>query len=501
MSSARIPNWLNKRASLTPDRIALRTEDKAWTFAELDQHARKTAQRFAQFGVKKDDHVTLLVANSMHTVEIIHALEYLGAVMVLLNTRLTPSELDWQLQNANTSCLIYDQVYEETVGLIMLQKPALCTVLTDQLFELPGIEVPLKYEFDLDQVHTIIYTSGTTGHPKGVMLTYGNHWWSAVGSSLNLGLHMNDCWLLCVPMFHVSGLSILMRNVIYGITVEIHQDFNPVKVNNEIRHHQVTMISVVSVMLTQMLLDLGPSSYPDTLRCVLLGGGSVPQSLLEQSEQYNIPLFQTYGMTETSSQIATLGPDYIRLKPGSAGKALFPAELKIMEDGKEQKPGEAGEIIVKGPNVTKGYYGNKEETEKVMNEGWLYTGDLGYFDEDGFLYVLDRRNDLIISGGENIYPAEVESVILKHPSVEDVGVTGREDQKWGKVPIAFVKLKDGEKVKEEELFDFFHQRLAGYKVPVAIYFVEELPRNASNKLLRRKLPNLLLEKDGQGNDN
>lgn len=498
---ARIPNWLNKRASLTPDRIALQLENKAWTFAELNQRAQKSARRLARIGVKKDEHVALLTENSMHTAEIIHALECLGAVVILLNTRLTCDELAWQLHDADTTYLIYDLVNQENANALKCQNPALDAVLTEQILEGEGIDVKFEEEFNLDKIHTIIYTSGTTGHTKGVMLTYGNHWWSAVGSSINLGIHANDCWLLCVPIFHVSGLSILMRNVIYGVTVEIHQGFDPVKVNEAIRNHQVTIISVVSVMLTQMLNNLGCASYPETLRCILLGGGYVPQSLLEKSKQHDIPLFQTYGMTETASQIATLGPDYIRSKQGSAGKALFPVQLKIVKDGKEQAPGEVGEIIVKGPNVTIGYYRNQEETERAINNGWLYTGDMGYLDGDGFLYIVDRRNDLIISGGENIYPAEVESVILKHPAVEDAGVTGQEDQKWGKVPIAFVKLKAGEKAKEEELLDFCQRRLAGYKVPTAFYFVEKLPRNASNKLLRRNLPNLILEWDGQSNDN
>jgi O-succinylbenzoic acid--CoA ligase len=489
-----MPNWLTKRALLTPGRVALRTGDQVWTFAELDQRSRKTAHQLAKFGVKKDDHIALLVHNSMQTVEIIHALEYLGAVIVLLNTRLTPCDLVWQLLDSNTVFLLYDQDNQETIRAIMSINPGLQSISTKQLFEMPGTEVPLIHEFELDKIHTIIYTSGTTGHPKGVLLTYGNHWWSAIASTINLGLHASDCWLLCLPIFHVSGLSILMRNIIYGITVEIHQQFAPQKVNESILHCQVTIISVVSVMLIQMLRDLGSESYPDTLRCVLLGGGPVPQSLLELGKQRNIPMFQTYGMTETASQIATLGPDYIRIKPGSAGKALFPVQLKIMKEGMEQIPGEEGEIVVKGPIVMKGYYRNQAET--VIIDGWLYTGDWGYLDEDGFLYLLDRREDLIISGGENIYPAEIESVLLKHPAVEDAGVAKIADQKWGQAPVAFVKRKVGEQVQEEDLLLFCRQRLAGYKVPIAFYFVNELPRSAANKLLRRKLLDFLPKKDG-----
>ncbi|MBS3987029.1 MAG: o-succinylbenzoate--CoA ligase [Erysipelothrix sp.] len=487
MSSEKMPNWLHKRSELTPERIALRSEDEQYTFAQLNEGSKKMAQRLARLGVKENDHVALLMNNNICTVEIIHGLEYLGAVMVLLNTRLTSFELTWQLKDSKTTFLIYDGDYEETVAVVVLGNHALQVAAVDQLLALKGKDAPLKYEIALEQLHTIIYTSGTTGNPKGVMLTYGNHWWSAVASALNLGLHNNDCWLLCVPVFHVSGLSILMRSVIYGISVDIHEAFDPVKVNKAIKHNQISIISVVGVMLTRMLGELIDLSYPDTLRCVLLGGGSVPQSLLQQSKKGNIPVFQTYGMTETASQIATLGPDYLTSKLGSAGKALFPAQLKIIKDEKEQGAGEVGEIVVKGPNVTKGYYGNQQETSKTIKDGWLYTGDMGYKDEDGFLYVLDRRSDLIISGGENVYPAEIESVILMHPAVEDAGVAGRYDEKWGKAAVAFVKVKGNQKVTEEELREFCRMKLAGYKVPAAFNFVDELPRNAANKLLRRKL--------------
>ena len=487
MSSEKMPNWLHKRSELTPERIALRSEDEQYTFAQLNEGSKKMAQRLARLGVKENDHVALLMNNNICTVEIIHGLEYLGAVMVLLNTRLTSFELTWQLKDSKTTFLIYDGDYEETVAVVVLGNHALQVAAVDQLLALKGKDAPLKYEIALEQLHTIIYTSGTTGNPKGVMLTYGNHWWSAVASALNLGLHNNDCWLLCVPVFHVSGLSILMRSVIYGISVDIHEAFDPVKVNKAIKHNQISIISVVGVMLTRMLGELIDLSYPDTLRCVLLGGGSVPQSLLQQSKKGNIPVFQTYGMTETASQIATLGPDYLTSKLGSAGKALFPAQLKIIKDEKEQGAGEVGEIVVKGPNVTKGYYGNQQETSKTIKDGWLYTGDMGYKDEDGFLYVLDRRSDLIISGGENVYPAEIESVILMHPAVEDAGVAGRYDEKWGKAAVAFVKVKRDQKVTEEELREFCRMKLAGYKVPAAFNFVDELPRNAANKLLRRKL--------------
>jgi O-succinylbenzoic acid--CoA ligase len=207
--------------------------------------------------------------------------------------------------------------------------------------------------------------------------------------------------------------------------------------------------------------------------------------ILEKCKEANIPVYQTYGMTETSSQIVTLSPEDALTKLGSAGKVLFPAQLKI----KSENHHEAGEIVVKGPNVTKGYLYNEEATNKAIIDGWLHTGDMGYVDEDGYLYVLDRRSDLIISGGENVYPAEIESVLLSHPAVKEAGVTGQDDERWGKVPAAFLVMVHS--IEESELRSFCQKRLASFKIPANFYFVDELTRNASNKLVRRKLFSLL----------
>ncbi len=485
-------NWLQKRAELTPNRVAIRYKDTELTFAELNARAKLTARRIGSLGVKKGDHVALLLQNEIHTVEMIHALEYIGAVIVLLNTRLTAHEITWQLEDSNSRLIIFDEANRERAD--ALHQTSSLSLLTkiarNDICDLAEQDIPLQTVFDLKQTHTIIYTSGTTGHPKGVLLSYGNHWWSAIGAVLNIGLHINDRWLASVPFFHVSGLSILMRSVIYGISVLIHESFDPQKINLAIKNEGVTIISVVSNMLRRMLEDLQESHYPESFRCMLVGGGPVPLHLLEKCRDQNIPVYQTYGMTETASQIVTLGPEYMLSKLGSAGKPLFPAELRIEKDGVIMKSSEVGEIIVRGANVTSGYYQLPEATQKAIREGWLYTGDLGYLDDDGFLFVIDRRSDLIISGGENVYPAEIEAVLTSHPSIADAGVTGTLDQRWGEVPIAFVKLYDGTNISQEEIIHFCRTKLASYKVPQTIIFVEEIPRNAANKILRRELKNL-----------
>lgn len=487
----RMLNWLTKRAMLTPDRIAVMSKTEQWTFADLQKKAENMAIRLEGQGASSGKYVAFLMNNGLHTVELIHGLQYAGAVMVPLNIRLTSRELAWQLNDSEAILLVYDEANSDKAKMIAKEIPQFKMISLKNLKESPKTENSLCTHIDLEDLHTIVYTSGTTGNPKGVMLTYGSHWWSAIGSALNLGLHENDRWLASVPLFHVSGLSILMRSVIYGMTAVIHESFDAGEANHAIQNDGITIMSVVSSMLSQMLDKLNNEDYPNSFRCMLLGGGPAPSVLLKKCKDLEIPVFQTYGMSETASQIVTLAPENMLNKLGSAGKPLFPAELRIEKDKQTVEPGEVGEIVVRGPNVTKGYLNRQEETNKAIQDGWLYSGDLGYLDEEGFLYVLDRRKDLIISGGENVYPAEVESILMEHPAVEEVGVMGVEDPIWGQVPVAFVKMRESGRFNESVMIEFCRERLARYKLPRHVYEVEQLPRNASRKLLRRKLTDFL----------
>jgi O-succinylbenzoic acid--CoA ligase len=342
--------------------------------------------------------------------------------------------------------------------------------------------------FDLAALHSIFYTSGTTGRPKGAMLTYGNHLWSAVGSALNLGVLPDDRWLACLPLFHVGGHAILQRSVIYGSTAIVHETFDAARVNAAIDHDGVTIVSVVAAMLQQMLDAHGDRPYPPALRCVLLGGGPAPRPLLERCAALGVPVVQTYGLTETASQATTLAPEEALTKLGSAGKPLFGTEVRIQrDDGSACDPDEAGEIVLRGPTVTPGYLNRPDETARALRIGWLHTGDAGYLDAEGYLYVLDRRDDLIISGGENVYPAQVEAVLQAHPAVLEAGVIGAPDQRWGQVPLAVVVLRPGHNLAAEDLLAFCRERLAHYKSPSRILFTDALPRNAAGKLLRHEL--------------
>lgn len=475
-----IPHWLSKQADLKPNQLALEYNGKeTLSFQELAQASQSMARRLANLGVEKGSHIALLSQNNVNMIIAIHALSYLGAVAVLLNTRLSANELQFQINDAKVNLLVTSVFFsDKTEGIDVPQKKSF-----SELQRLPEKEVPLQNELVLNDPFTIIYTSGTTGFPKGVVHTYGNHWWSAIGSALNLGISPQDKWLTVLPLFHVSGLSTLFKSVIYGMPIYLMTSFEPEKVHEALMKNHITMISVVTVMLQRLLEQMATERYPEQLRCVLLGGGPAPKPVLEQARKKEVPVFQSYGLTETSSQIVTLSPQDALRKIGSAGKPLVPAQLKIHDPSTRG----VGEIYVKGPMVTKGYFNNPTADQKAFQTDWLKTGDLGYLDEEGFLYVVDRRNDLIISGGENIYPSEIESVVSELTGVQEVGVTNRSDDQWGEVPVAFI-VKDTQNVLDEEMVQtYLKRRLASYKVPKKIYFVEQLPRNASNKLMRYKL--------------
>ncbi|MFD1851185.1 o-succinylbenzoate--CoA ligase [Oceanobacillus bengalensis] len=473
-----IPHWLTKQADLSPNHIAIELDSgDAMTFRELKEYSQMLAKKLANLNIEKGTHVGILSSNSIIMLATIHALSYLGAVGVLLNVRLTEEEMNYQVKDAEVNVLLTADNFREFAE--QLDVPTIFSF--SDMEKLQPRETKLQTELHLDDHFTIIYTSGTTGFPKGVIHTYGNHLWSAVGSALNLGIHPNDKWLIPLPLFHVSGLSTSMKSVIYGMPIYLLEKFDEEIVHHAIMEKGITIASVVTVMVQRLMKQLGNGQYPEAFRCMLLGGGPAPRPLLEAAKDKNIPVFQSYGMTETSSQIVTLSPSYALEKIGSAGKSLFSAQLKISG----QTDAQVGEIMVKGPMVTKGYYKNDEANQRSFQDGWLKTGDLGYLDDEGFLYVVDRRKDLIISGGENIYPSEIESVLTGMEQIKEVGVAGKQDDTWGQVPVAFV-VKN-EEVTEEEILTYAGERLARYKLPKEVRFVDSLPRNASNKLVRNKL--------------
>ncbi|MBA3823881.1 MAG: o-succinylbenzoate--CoA ligase [Ktedonobacterales bacterium] len=493
-----LPNWLHRAAANFPDKLAVRCGTTDWTFAELDQQATALAASLAARGIRAGERVALLASNGLPFVASVHALTRLGGVLVPLNIRLTDDDLRWQLADVKAAHLLHEAHFADRAANIAhlseentLPMHPVILAADIQTPSIGGKKAASWDDIDLDAPQAIIYTSGTTGQPKGAIITYGMQWWNAVGSALNLGHDPADRWLAVLPFFHIGGLSILWRSVIYGIGVVVHQRFDAASVNQSIQEDSVTIASVVSVMVQRMLDDLGESVYPQSLRCLLLGGGPAPETLLRACAARGIPVVQTYGMTETCSQAVTLAPVDALRKLGSAGRPLASVELRVWNDDHEADPDEAGEIQLRGPTITPGYAERPDATARAWQAGWFATGDIGTLDPEGFLYVLDRRSDLIISGGENVYPAEIEAALLAHPDVLEAGVTGVADAQWGQAPIAFVHLREGATADADTLHTFLATRLAHYKQPRTIYLTGPLPRNAAGKLLRRELGKLV----------
>lgn len=495
-----MPHWLQRQAAVQGERLAVRCGNLQMTFRELHHAVASMAGQLQAAGVQAGDRVAVLLANGTDFVCLAHAVSYLGAILVPLNYRLAPNELAYQMNDVGSRILLCDHTTVakalETAAMVQgdlrvftvgSSEPAGNRGATlESLHALQPRDIELRSHIDLAEVHAILYTSGTTGRPKGVMITYGNHWWSAVASALNLRLHRDDVWLACLPFFHTGGLAILMRSVIYGMAVEIHPRFDPAAVNAAIDEGRISLISLVSTMLEKVIEARNRKPFPPQLRAVLLGGGPVSPSLRQQYIQIGAPIVTSYGMTETASQIVAVPLEHAPDPDGAAGKPLLPAEVRIGAPDQRLSPGEVGEIWVRGPMVTPGYWGH-EEAHQARPDGWFSTGDFGYMDADGRLFVVDRRDDLIISGGENVYPAEVEAVIATHPHVAEVAVVAAPSKRWGQVPVAVVVPRDDCELDPADLEAYCRERLAGYKVPARFYRAGELPRTATGKVMRRQL--------------
>ncbi|WDL96830.1 o-succinylbenzoate--CoA ligase [Alicyclobacillus sp. ALC3] len=486
-----LPDWLARRAVGQSKTVAVEEDGASITYSELQTRALRLAGELTRLGLCKGDRVGVFVIRGLAFAVAVHALMQVGAVLVPLNRRLTAAELAWQLNDADVHLLLSDLAAREAATAVFDASRDVGLELTLQSVEelesrasIAPWSVRASSHIDLDAVHAVIYTSGTTGYPKGVMITYGNHWWSATASALRLGVHAGDRWLSPMPLFHVGGLAVLMRSLIYGTSAVLLSKFEPKSVNEALDHGDIDLVSLAPTMLAQMLADRR-SSYPPRLRTILLGGSSAPLPLLEQCLELGVPVAQSYGLTEANSQVATLDAKDALYKFGSSGRPLLPTEVEIRVNGERVPAGVEGEIVVRGPSVTPGYLNRPDATAAALSGGWLHTGDYGRLDDEGYLYVLDRRNDLVVSGAENVYPAEVESVLLAHDGVADACVVGRPDEMWGQVPVAYVVTRAGTHADEADLIAHCKQKLAHYKVPKDICYVQQLPRNAAGKLVRK----------------
>ncbi|HWX75179.1 MAG TPA: AMP-binding protein [Solirubrobacteraceae bacterium] len=446
-----VEGWLARAAAARPAHAAVEAPAGIWTYGELLAHARAGASELAARGARAGERVAIALPGGLDFAQALHACLLLGAVAVPLDTRLSERE----------RCHIADG------AALLLEEPL-------RRASPAAAQAPLAAGHDLDAVAVVLHTSGTSARPRPVELTYGNFLWSALASAVALERDPRERWLCALPVAHVAGLSILLRSAIYATTAVVHERFETDRVLHALAGGEITLISLVATTLARLLE--ARLSKPPSLRCALTGGGPIPGPLRERARAAGVPVSLTYGLTEACSQVSTTPMELMRRAGPVPGPPLFCVRVRV--DGSEA-PHEEGEILISGPTVA---------PTALTSDGWLRTGDVGFLDPEGHLHVAGRRADTIITGGENVAPAEVEAVLESHPDVLEAAVIGRADADWGESVTAIVVPHPGRALSGAALRDHCARTLARYKVPrEVVVSTDPLPRTRSGKLLRRAL--------------
>ena len=466
--------WLAARAQHEGGRTAIRFADRSISWTELAAAAHLLATVFSRLGVVRGDIVAVRMAPHPRMVAMLHALQMLGAALLPLNLRLAAPELQRILAHAGPRLFVDEAKGEGPDGLRRVHPfDDLDQSVADRPFEAPS-------RIDPDAALTIVYTSGTTSAPRGVVLTNANHAAAAAASQKRLGHGSHDTWLATLPLFHVGGLAILVRSVLEGSAVVLEDSFRVDRVVTLLESGEATMVSVVPTMLSRVL-DRMTTKVSARVRCVLVGGAALAPSLGRKALDAGLPVSTTYGMTEACSQICSSKPGSEDAAHGLVGPPLDGVEVAIAGADAEGW----GEILVRGPTVMRGYLDNPEADRAALCEGWLQTSDVGRLDRDGRLAVAGRRDDLIVTGGENVSPLEVERVLDEFPDVAESLVIGVDDDEWGQRLVALIVARDGRSPEPDALLAWCRERIATYKLPREFRFTDVLPRGATGKLLRR----------------
>ena len=488
-----------------PDAVAIDYKDRLTTFRDLDERASQVAQGLIALGQKPGARIGYLGKNCDLFCEVLLGAFKAGCVMVGVNWRLAPPEIAFVLNDAGCEVLFVSSDYYETVDKITMDTPKLKTVIAmdgghNQYESYEGWRdahaakdpmLPIAPDDDVIQ----LYTSGTTGHPKGVQLTNANYLaiFGCLGDMPIGNYSPDDVVLICMPFFHVAGVNIAMLAIGQGARGVILPETDPQLIMRLIQEKGVTFMFLVPALIQFVLQQPNVNEVDfSSLKNISYGASPISDSVLRRAQEvFGCTFLQLYGMTETTGGGTYLPPedhDPARGKLRSCGKPAPGHEVRVFDsEGRPVAPGEVGEIAIRAPNVMKGYWNRQEATRSTVIDGWLRTGDAGYFDEDGYLYIHDRVKDMIVSGGENIYPAEVENALFGHPAVADVAVIGVPDEKWGEAVKAIVVKKPGASAEPAELIAYARGRIAGYKLPKSVDFADALPRNPSGKILRREL--------------
>jgi fatty-acyl-CoA synthase len=485
MRNRGVGSWTARRARMSPERVAVVYEDTAWNYRQLHERATRLAYALAARGVRHGTRVAYLGPNHPTFLEALFAAGLLGAVFVPLNWRLAPAELTYILQDSGTEQLI-------TAQPSTLDVPATMTLGEEYEASLAGSRTDqIDEAVDPDEPCLILYTSGTTGKPKGAVLSHANIVWNSLNLLVDVDVTSDEVTLVAAPMFHVAALNqTVLPTLLKGGCLVLMSSFDPGRALALIAAHRVTFLFGVPTMFLTM------AHHPDwagadlsSVRSAICGGAPIPAAVISPYQQRGVTFMQGYGLTEAAPGVLFLRKDDSVRKAGSAGTAAFFTDVRLVRpDGTDAEAGEPGEILVQGPNVMAGYWGRPAETEAVLSaDGWLRTGDVGVTDDEGYIWIRDRTKDLIISGGENIYPAEVEDALHQHPAVAECAVIGMPDPHWGEVGRAVVVLREGTDVPGADLLEFLDGRIARYKIPKSVVFADALPRTASGKVLKRDL--------------
>ena len=503
-----IGDWVRKRSLISPENLAVIYADGdrelRLTYRELNERVNRAARYLLAKGVRKGDRVAVLLLNCNEFLELYFASAKIGAIFVPLNWRLAPPELQYQLGDSGTKLLVFHDVFQEAVGKILDQIPVrkgmFCAVgdrlpawaerYDEATRDLPTAEPEIPEPVDWEDPHMIMYTSGVTGLPKGVLMSHKKIYFNIMNADIYYeSLTPKDIYLSPLPLFHSAGLLIVAVPTLYkGATYVTTKTFDPVACLELIQKYRVTLFLALTTIVNFLLSSGKMDEYDlSSIRYFGTGGEKTPMSLFEKLEEKGFLVGQGFGLTESSVLLTLPSRDVVR-KRGSVGLPVFHCEVRLVDDrGNEVPRGEIGEIVVKGPTVMTGYWNRPEETAKAIRDGWLHTGDLGRQDEEGYFYVVDRKKDMYRSGGENVYPAEVEKVLYDHPKILEAAIVGVPDPKWGETGKAFVVLQPGAAMTKEEVLRYLDGQVARYKFPTHVEFVKELPHTASGKVQKSAL--------------